>query len=491
MTRGAGVEAGAARAGGGDGGATLAAKRTFTSRGCQQCKKRRRKCSQTRPCDQCVARGEEKRCCFLLDSSDHNAQQINRPLSSAQTLELTAESVLVTVKARELALPCGMGDFGAILLSRMSETGFPTHQMQNIIRNLPPSISAVLTEWFPVLCTAYAKRLCRALERPGAPQDPRSHRTIAGWDDHESSQHKSTEECVFELDQLVGHENWFSVVYDPVSGRRNSVHVGRGLAAKFGMHHEEFLARVAATDLPLFTSEVETFFLFFHVMFGSSFTATRVGLVSSCMSSFCLPTPTSMSPQPCASMSPQERGSSCMSSFCLPTPTERARDDAKRKRRKIDVAASSSPPPSDVSDTSSPIFPVTPSPPPASQWTALEASGAEQGCGRKKKKPQASIILVRQRIIKVMDSMDRVRQLVFGFEPVSERDFNLSERPFEQGVADARSYQEFLVDSAADMHRRGKMGYWKRSKAALKDMDRLSEVLSVQMRLTCSCLANE
>ena len=457
VTRWALEEAGAVRAGGDDGGVTLAAKRTFTPRSCQQCRKGRRKCSQTRPCVQCVARGDGKDCC------DDNAQQIHRPLSSAQTLQLTAVSGLV--KARELMLPGWMGDFGAILLSRMGESGFPMDQMQNILLNLPPSVSTVLAEWFPVVCKAYAKRLCRAHEhhqheRAGAPQDPRSHPTIAGWNDHESSQ----EERMEELDQLAGHENWFSIVYDPVSGRRNAVHVGRGMAAMLGMHHEEFMARVAANDLPLLCSEVETLCHFLHTLIDSTYTASRVGFESS-----------------------------RISRMYRPTPTERARNDAKRQRRENDASTSSSPSPSDVSvpDTSSPLFLGTPTPPPASQRTTLEASGAGEGCGRRKKKPQSSIIVVRQRVIKVMDSLGRVRQIVFGFESVSEKDFTPSERPFAEAFADLPSYHEFLGDSAEDIHLRGKMGYWKRCKAVRKDMDRLSEVLARHMRLTCSRLANE
>uniref|UniRef100_A0A7S0HY92 Uncharacterized protein n=1 Tax=Hanusia phi TaxID=3032 RepID=A0A7S0HY92_9CRYP len=57
----------------------------------------------------------------------------------------------------------------------------------------------------------------------------------------------------------MGHNRWMLFSFHPETGQRVRCSVGEDYAAIFGMHTEEFMARLASNDLPIPSTEIDMF----------------------------------------------------------------------------------------------------------------------------------------------------------------------------------------------------------------------------------------
>ena len=179
------------------------------------------------------------------------AAKPSNPIAFVRCLQCTAERV------DQIAAAAAEVNLSPVLVIRMAEAGFQIQPLLDVLLRLPPSVKDVLGEWLPVLAKNFAKLSANAtrldalmskMPRPALPAP-----------DALDTPDVDTGLGIDAIEDLVKCDAWLSIVYDLVKGGRKFIKMGAGLAGFFNCHTEEMLARVAANELPLSCTEVETF----------------------------------------------------------------------------------------------------------------------------------------------------------------------------------------------------------------------------------------
>ena len=182
------------------------------------------------------------------------------PIAFVGCLQCTAERV------DQIAAAAVEVNLSPVLVVRIAEAGYQIQPILDILLRLPPSVKDVLGEWLPVLGKNFAK-LSANSNRLGALMSKMPRPALPSPDVLDTPD-VSTGLSIDEIEDLVKCDAWVSIVYDLVKGGRKFVKMGAGLAGFFNCHTEEMLARVAANELPLNCTEVETFCIMMYTMVG-------------------------------------------------------------------------------------------------------------------------------------------------------------------------------------------------------------------------------
>jgi hypothetical protein len=180
---------------------------------------------------------------------------MQRPLGIKPVIEITQD---MTAALAQAAIGSKLSP---MLMLRMAEIGVSKEVIMSVLLNLSPSMRAVIDEWVPQLSAMYV-RLLRNNEAINELKLVAMHSAEPELCIQEDEAHS-----VEAITQRLGHEKWYSIVYDPKSGLRSFIQVGRGLPEMLGYHMEEFLSRVAANDMPLPSPEIEFFCTCIHTIY--------------------------------------------------------------------------------------------------------------------------------------------------------------------------------------------------------------------------------
>jgi hypothetical protein len=225
---------------------------------CSECRQRRIKCCRQRPCLNCVSR---KRTCSEKDDEQMvqvKAAKPGYPIAFVGCLQCTAERV------DQIAAAAVEVNLSPVLVVRIAEAGYQIQPILDILLRLPPSVKDVLGEWLPVLEKIFAK-LSANSNRLGTLMSKMPRPAPDVLDTHDDV---NTGLSIDVIEDLVKCDAWSSITYDLVKGGRKFIKMGAGLSDFFNCHTEEMLARVAANELPLSCTEVETFCTIMYLMVG-------------------------------------------------------------------------------------------------------------------------------------------------------------------------------------------------------------------------------
>ena len=211
------------------------AQRAKTYSPCVACLAYGKRCSDTRPCSRCIKLSNP--CIRAAKVSNRNRESdhegIERPIAQPGNV-LAINTNGRTHLVLELS---HTPDWFSKQLIRMAAKG---HKIDDLA-----SLLVTITKCFDIgHALSLAKAMtqnCMALQYSQANGPPETSATSFFL---QSSQRA----CELSTDADVG---FLSIIFDPLSRRRQQLHANPRMADLFGMHHEEFLARTASGDLPL------------------------------------------------------------------------------------------------------------------------------------------------------------------------------------------------------------------------------------------------
>ncbi|EKX31810.1 hypothetical protein GUITHDRAFT_149049 [Guillardia theta CCMP2712] len=221
------------------------------SRACSFCKKRKLKCSQVRPCGNCSMRGRSATCdaTVVLPNSAPSCAVVQRPLYHSRSISFRDSDAFtrVLMAAKSVGI-------NPMILRRIWEVGLNPDNFMSIILNMPPVMKAAFNEGCEVLSKRYILHLQKMRGQIAAPH-PRSmqqqHLFSLVFDDAEAE--------IAHVSRMLGHERFLCFTFNPESGERIRCSLGADYAEIFGLHTEEFMARLASNDLPIPSTEIDMF----------------------------------------------------------------------------------------------------------------------------------------------------------------------------------------------------------------------------------------
>ncbi|EKX40734.1 hypothetical protein GUITHDRAFT_164605 [Guillardia theta CCMP2712] len=162
------------------------------------------------------------------------------------------------------------------LLRLAREVGFPVSEFLQAYKILPDGIKSAIHEGIRSIQNLARARLSKRLQDG---YDPRIEQElevkqsvgrISGmWlGDEQENVWKEGELD----DDFWGHGRWICVEYDVNTSMRKSCRMGREYAALFGIHSEEWLARFAENQVPIYTSQIMLLCILLEAVFNCSST---------------------------------------------------------------------------------------------------------------------------------------------------------------------------------------------------------------------------
>eukprot|EP00960_Hanusia_phi_P037432 752940-Hanusia_phi.AAC.1 len=182
----------------------------------------------------------------MLPKSTPPCAVVQRPLDQSRSVDFQNNEAFtrVLMAAKSVGI-------NPMILRRIWEVGLNPDNFMSIILNMPPIMKAAFNEGCEVLSRRYMEHLQKMRGQIAAP--------------HPRAQQQNLCSIIFEdadaeikhVSAMLGHNRWMLFSFHPETGQRVRCSVGEDYAAIFGMHTEEFMARLASNDLPIPSTEID------------------------------------------------------------------------------------------------------------------------------------------------------------------------------------------------------------------------------------------
>mmetsp|Transcript_11213 Transcript_11213/g.38183 ORF Transcript_11213/g.38183 Transcript_11213/m.38183 type:complete len:535 (-) Transcript_11213:146-1750(-) len=239
---------------------------------CGHCRRRKLKCDYMLPCANCIIAGQPE-LCSTNNSSTGIVSNVERPLLTQNYVRISVDNYENLMLMKKASEAIGL-HFTLLRLAR--EVGFPVSEFLQAYKILPDGIKSAIHEGIRSIQNLARARLSKRLQDG---YDPRIEQElevkqsvgrISGmWlGDEQENVWKEGELD----DDFWGHGRWICVEYDVNTSMRKSCRMGREYAALFGIHSEEWLARFAENQVPIYTSQIMLLCILLEAVFNCSST---------------------------------------------------------------------------------------------------------------------------------------------------------------------------------------------------------------------------
>uniref|UniRef100_A0A7S4JLC5 Zn(2)-C6 fungal-type domain-containing protein n=1 Tax=Guillardia theta TaxID=55529 RepID=A0A7S4JLC5_GUITH len=232
----------------------------YTRKSCAECKLKKRKCSQERPCVMCIMAGTSHKClteCNVsLSTSIFDAREAYFPDAFAQEASL-----------RALKDTCAFSGVNISLVRPLWELGFDVSMLFRAFKLLPLDLKVAVDELVELIREGLTKS---SIQNP-AYQALLTHQSglgrVSRFQQNERAKMLETfnagayEEDIACFDTIAsndrwGHGRWLSVEFDSNLNCKR-LRIGDEMSDLFGCHHTEILSRFFCHDLVNSMSEYE------------------------------------------------------------------------------------------------------------------------------------------------------------------------------------------------------------------------------------------
>ncbi|EKX36694.1 hypothetical protein GUITHDRAFT_145553 [Guillardia theta CCMP2712] len=214
---------------------------------CYQCRRKKWRCSNNRPCEKCIVYGTAQSC----DQPD-SARYVERPISSRMCIEIQDDVYANMVALKNASVSEGV-NFALVRITW--EIGMSVNQVLQAFRFLPPNAKKVIDESIQAVQAHAQKTLMKrqscmtTLKELVAKQEVGRISALG--------EHGAVDDPPEASDERWGHGRWFSIEFDKNTATRKYCKVGSECAELQGYHPEEFLSRFAENNLPIHTTQFD------------------------------------------------------------------------------------------------------------------------------------------------------------------------------------------------------------------------------------------
>ncbi|EKX50421.1 hypothetical protein GUITHDRAFT_103655 [Guillardia theta CCMP2712] len=239
----------------------------YISNSCSECKLKKRKCSDVRPCAMCVVAGTSDKC--LSESRNVSLSTTIHSLREAFFQDLQEQDASLR-SLKDASVQSGVN---ITIVRPLWELGFDVSVLYKAFRILPLDLKVAMDDAVDLVRKVMVSNL---KSNPGFKQILTQQQELGRlsnfWQQNDAArwQFDETEDCFDQIasDRRWGHGRWLSVEFDSNLHCRR-MRIGDDVADLLGYHHSEILSRFFCHDIVHSMSEYEVLVAWTSVLFAS------------------------------------------------------------------------------------------------------------------------------------------------------------------------------------------------------------------------------